>query len=287
MNFEDFVSFGYSELSRTMKIIGPFETDYHINYVVDGLCCDDHQIKNLCYTLLGFIGDIIEDDMRISSALDSGLDTGLKLKQELKNLLRNSWLKPKEELTKAQVISNRNPLILELIAHTVIKLQKDNPLFSFTNYVPIKVRPPHIKANESGIDLIALVQKDNKFYPFIGEVKAYYDNPGKGLIDACSKFLEVTEGLHNSEIRRSFKSFKLMSSTELGNKFWEKESLYSAVVGNDSEFKKEEYFCSRSQQIINVNCNTLFFVSHNFLKMNDLFEKIITILNQCIDELEE
>lgn len=285
---DEVVLFGYSELSKTIKLIGPFNTENHINYLIEGLCDNKSQIKNMCYALLGFIGDIVDDDLRLNSALDSGLGEGRKLKQEIKNLLNNSWLRPKDEnLSEYQIVSNRNPLILELIAHIVIKLQKDNPLFSFSNYIPVKIRPPHIKANEGGLDVIALVQKQNEYFPYIGEVKAYQNDPGGGLIDACIKFSEVSKGMHNSEIRRCLKSFKFVSNKELSDKIWENRSVFSAIVGTDSEYQKDGTFCSRSKEVSSVKCNTLFFISHNFIQMSDLFEEIIGTLYKSIDELED
>jgi hypothetical protein len=278
-------------LSTSISIKGPFETGHHINFIVSGLCDNDEQLEQLCWILLSFIGEICTKDLEIISVIDAGLGKGFDLKTEICKAMKNNWLIPANEIDiherEDKITKNRNPLIFELIAHTLLILQKENSSLSFAGAVPKQIRPPHINANEPGIDLIAIVEKD-EILPLIGEMKAYETDPGNGLIIACQKFNEVNEGKHNPEIRRTLRDqLSDYPKERISQKMWETEGLFSAVIGSDSEHSKKPGFSSRSDVVKNVECKTLLFIATPFIEMNILFERIIQVLSNCINKLVE
>ena len=284
---EENISKALFEIAQDIQISEPFCTSLHTNYFISNLIDNEKQRGNLCWVILGQLGNMYDNDLKIRSTIDAGLGKGNILKENLFNALKNAWLITSDHLTTDQIKNERDPLILELIAHVILIIQRDNLALQFDNIKPEYVRPPHSKANQGGLDMIVLSKKDGKFIPFLGEIKAYKNDPKTGLIDACKKFQEINLGVHNTEIRSYFCSLQVPEEIkqQISLSFWSNQSNLSAFVGHNKTSIVENDFCSSSEYVKNVKCSRLLYISTPFENINQLFEFIVIKLENCINEL--
>lgn len=293
MKIEIEVSRALGELADSVSVIGPVSVDSHINYVVTGLADTQHQRTNLSWCILGFIGNIIEADMAIDSAIGEGKVATDNLQRALKKRLGvgNPLELPQKE-------RKRDPLLQELISHALLLIhQRQEKLSAWLGTIQA-ISMPHLSPNDSGIDLIAIGSQNGIPIPIIGEVKAYEKAPWGGLNDACGKFSEILDGDYDDEIRGALKSLTQQNDLgftkeQLANNIWREQGHFGALVGHDSQYgqKGEKHidvnFSSRRAEVLKQNADNLFFISSPFSSMRSLFDDISSELLELSTKLSE
>lgn len=285
--FESKVRNAFLEIASTISISQPYPTPHHINYFVNNLANNESQINNLCWAILGFVGKIFDKDQKIRTTIDAGLGVGEKLKENLSDTLKLAWLRKADDLTREQILKERNPFLLELIAHVILKIQKEEVALRFDNINPEYIRSPHSKANETGLDIIVLSNRNGQFTPLLGEVKAYKDDPKAGFTEACKMFRDINSGLHNTEIREYFCNLNLTGGIKqkISENFWTNQSSFSALIGHNNTSSLANDYQTQSDYAREVECSNLFLVSAPFQEMDELFELLIITMEKHIDEL--
>lgn len=293
MTIEQEVSRALDELADSVNIIGPVPVARHTNYVVTGLADTCEQKSNLCWCILGFIGGIIESDMRIDSAIGTGHIATDNLKRSLEKRLDVGKC-----LTPSQKERKRDPLIQELIAHVLLVIHQRQEKFSNWLGTIHAIHKPHLSPNDSGIDLIAVGMLQDNPIPIIGEVKAYENDPWGGLDKACGKFTQVTAGEYDDEIREALKSLSRISEAgftneQLANSVWREQARFGALVGHDCRHASlgnnhidVNFSCQRAE-VLKQKPERLFFVTSPFSSMRSLFDSISDELVALADKLSE
>ena len=284
---ENNVDMALSEIANTIIISPPHCTPYHINYFINNLLNDEKQINNLCWVILGLVGKIFNRNQKIRTTIDAGLGTGEILVMNLSNALESAFLIRSNGKNRKKIINERDPLILELIAHVILLIQKEKPSLQFDNINPEYIRPPHSKVNEGGLDIIVLSNRNGQLIPLLGEVKSFKDDPKAGFIDACKMFRAINLGKHNTEIRDYFSNLNTPEETKqkLSSNFWTNQSNFSAFIGHDDSNGFANHYCSKSKHVKGIKCSNLFLISTPFRNMDTLFEEIISTLEKCLNEL--
>jgi hypothetical protein len=271
-NFEDQVSKAINELAVSVQIRGPFRTENHTNYIVTGLADTGDQLSNLCWCLLGFVGRIYEFDLTIDSVIGEGVTARENLLRALEKRLRVNRI-----LTEEQKAKNRDALLQELIAHVLVQVHRRQKKVPEWLGDVKACRPPHLLANDPGIDLIAIGESEGKTFPVIGEIKAYETDPIGGLAEACDKFTQVQNGEYDDEIREAIKGMdtnRSFSRQQLADNIWAGLGRFGALVGHDADHSCDDRTCSSRQAIIAQDSERLFFIASPYRTMRLSFDKI-------------
>ncbi|RLI53109.1 MAG: hypothetical protein DRP09_16505 [Candidatus Thorarchaeota archaeon] len=284
MDFEQEISSALIKLAASVQVTGPICTASHRSYIVTGLADTDEQMTNLCLCLLGFIGGIFEVDLSIDSAIGTGAQASDNLIKILKKRLSID-----QTLTARQKERNRDPLVQELISHTLVLIHQRKPLFPEWLADIQSCRPPHLSANDPGLDLIAVANEDGNPFPVIGEVKAYEKNPLGGFGTACVKFTQVRQGEYNDEIREAIKKSLDINSQftkqQLADNVWITIGRFGALVGYDSNYRFDENKPSTQSEVIAQDTKRLFFISSPYNSMRVLFDTLVDYLVELANNL--
>ncbi len=277
MDLETEVSRALDALASSVAVEGPFATGTHIGYKVSGLADIEDQRTNLCWVLLGFLGGIYEADFSIDSAIGSGTEASGNLISALEKRLDIG-----KSLSREQKERKRDPLLQELISHTLVHIHKRQvddgrpaPILCEWLGNAVACARPHLSANESGIDLIAIGAESNALHPVIGEVKAHEKDPKGAFAEACDKFTEVRRGDYNDEIRAALKDIGGtggFAREELARNIWVNIGRFGALIGHDSGFTCELDEASRAQSVTSQPASQLFFISTPFVSMRAFFD---------------
>ena len=275
LKLEEVVSRALDELTSSVVINGPHSVENHTNYEIVGLAETPEQIDNLCWSLLGFVGDVFTIDFNLDNAIGYADQAVKNLLEILKYSLGYS-----KTLTNQQKELNRDPLIHELIAHTLILIHQRNQIILEWLGEVIACRPPHLNANDSGLDLVAISRERGNIYPVVGEMKAYETNPSRGFSIACEKFSEVRTGIHNAELRRALKDMGSnlgITPQQLADNFWMNESKFGAVIGHENrdDINLSPDYCSTAKTVVDQPSEKLFLICSPFSSMRELFDHIV------------
>ena len=283
IEFDPRVSKALDGLTASARVIGPVHTDNHTTYVVKGLADTDEQITDLCWCILGFLGGAFQRDLSIDSAIGHGEHARANLSQILKKRVRVG-----EALTDKQKAASRDPLLHELISHTLLAIHRKKSILPEWLAKLQSCRPPHLSANDSGLDLIAIGAQDDTPFPIIGEAKAYEKNPHGGLDNACEKFTQVRRGEYNDEIRAAMRSLCAVvpfSKEELAASIWIDIGRFGALVGHDKRFGFDRAApCTRSQ-VLKQDPKRLFFIASPYNSMRGLFDDLVDRLSDLAESL--
>ncbi|MBT3322442.1 MAG: hypothetical protein HN392_09175 [Anaerolineae bacterium] len=293
MKIEIEVSRALDELADSVRVIGPVTVANHTNYVVTGLVDTHEQKRNLCWCILGFIGNIIEADMSIDSAIGNGKVATDNLQRALEKRLGVG-----DSLSLRQKERKRDPLLQELISHVLLLIHQRQEKLSVWLGTIQAISMPHLSPNDSGIDLIAIGSLYGAPISIIGEVKAYEKKPWDGLNNACKKFSEIVDGDYDDEIRGALKSLTKQSDIsftkeQLANNIWREQGHFGALVGHDSQYGKkgrshiDVNFSSNQGEVLKQNADNLFFISSPFYSMRSLFDDLTSELVELSNKLSE
>lgn len=281
MSIEEHVEKAIEELAQTVEVSGPHVTDTHTCYIVRGLSETPEQMENLAWCLLGFVGQLFEADLRIDSVIGVGTQAQKNLMDALKKRLDVD-----KELTLTQKERKRNPLLQELVAHTLVVVHQRVPKFPEWLGEVRAFRRPHLSPNESGLDLIAASWADDVLFAAIGEVKAYADDPLGGFRDACTKFTQVHHGEYNDEIRGAIKDMDCgFTKQDIANSIWLSTGRFCALVGHDAECPFDEARSSSSGHVRSQPGDRLFFIASPFGSMVEYFDVIAVKLVELAERL--
>ena len=172
------------DLSLSLSEEGPFRTTRHLNHFIRGICSNQSQRTNICWVILGFYARVCAAKFEIISTIDCINGTGKLLCENIRTTLtQESEIYPSTEFDDhSKNDKNRDPLLYELIIHALIYVisRKQQPVF--LTFEVVDVSPPHTKVYTQGIDLLGVVSEDGKYLPFIGEMKAYENDPKQGCL---------------------------------------------------------------------------------------------------------
>jgi len=282
-SFDIQVDQALEELTASVQVHGPIHTDNHVTYVVKGLADTENQMINLCWCILGFLAKAIQVDFTIDSAIGEGELARENLLQALRKRLRIY-----EPLTDKQKNDNRDPLIQELVSHTILAIHHRRDILPEWLAAVQSCETPHLSANNSGLDLIAIGVENSRPFTLIGEVKAYEKHPLRGLNVACKKFSQVRQGEYNDEIRpamRKLYSRVAFSIKDLAANIWVDEGRFGALVGYDSDYNFDvNQPCNRSE-VLKQDPRRLFFITTPYSSMKELFDKIVELLHDLAESL--
>lgn len=283
MSIEERMETAIAELAQTIEVSGPHGTETHTCYVVRGLSETPGQMESLCWCLLGFVGQVFEMDLRI----DSVIGAGSQAQENLMDALRKR-LDVGKDLTYDQKKSKRNPLLQELIAHTLVVVHQHAPkLLEWLGEV-VALRRPHLSPNDSGLDLIAASWVDDKLFAAIGEVKAYENDPFGGLSVACTKFTQVDQGQYNDEIRGALRDMDCgFTRQELADNIWLSTGRFCALVGHDADCPFDEAEPSSSGEVRSQPAERLFFVASPFRSMREFYDAVAVTMVELAQLLGE
>jgi hypothetical protein len=273
---EKIVEEAYDQLSSTISVDGPIFVGTHFNFIVHGITDDETQIRNLCWCILGFLDTMEEIDMRI----ESSIGVGAKAKENLYRILCKR-LNVDKPLIDEQITLNRNPLLQEIIGHVLVHIHKRRAILPRWLGEIRGCRNPHLNANDTGVDLVALGLFTDTYLPIIGEVKAYEKKPLFGFNLACEKFSQVRKGDYDDEIRGALKKLSKnggISTNDLANAIWMDRSNFGAVVGYDIDFQFDVNHPCERKYVLAQHPDRLYLVSTGFYKMRKLFDHISDLL---------
>ena len=283
IEFDPEVANALDRLTASARVIGPIHTDTHTTYVLKGLADTDEQITDLCWCILGFLAGAFLRDLSIDSAIGHGEQARANLSQILKKRVRVG-----EALTDKQKADSRNPLLHELISHTLLAIHRKKSILPEWLAKVQACRPPHVSANDSGPDLIAIGAEDDTPFPIIGEAKAYEKDPLRGLGDACEKFTQVRIGEYNDELRtalRDLPSAVPFSKEELAASIWKDIGRFGALVGHDRSFGFDiDAPCTKSE-VLKQDPKRLFFIASPYNSMRGLFDELADRLSDLAESL--
>lgn len=276
------------DLSLSLEEEGPFPTPKHLNHFIRGICSNPNQLTNICWVILGFYASVCEARFTIINTIEGVNGTGKLLCDNIRSaMVKESRIIPCTEIDNpSKIDNNRNPLIYELIIHVLLYVinHKRQPIFQ--KFDLIDVAPPHTNANTQGIDLLGVIKVDGKYLPFIGEMKAYENDPKRGFADACRIFISVNKGEHNTQIKSEYKNFDAFTREELANNIWSENGVFSAFIGNEECYTISSTYQSNAKNVNDTQCHTLINCSTPFESMKIMFENIVTTLYICLSELE-
>ena len=277
-----------SALSLSIEEEGPFETANHLNHFIRGICSNPEQLNNICWVILGFYARICKARFEIISTLDGTNGTGKLLCENIRSTLhQESEISPSAEFVdQSKIIKNRDPLLYELIIHALMYAINRKKVPNFLTYELNDIRAPHTKVYTQGIDLIGIASENGQFFPFIGEMKAYENDPQKGFIDACEMFISINNGSHNTEIKTVYENCDEFSREDLANNIWLGNSIFSAFIGHEETKKISPTYLSKAEKVKNINCYALVNCATPFTDMRKMFENIVTTLYSCLSEYE-
>jgi hypothetical protein len=234
---------------------------------------------------LGFVGRVYEVDLSIDSAIGEGTTARDNLLRALEKRLSVN-----DNLSDEQKERNRDPLIQELIAHALVLVhQRQLKVPEWLGDVSA-CKPPHLSANDSGLDLIAIGETRGNAFPVIGEIKAYERDPIGGFAIACEKFTQVRDGEYDDEIREAIKGMdrdRRFSKQQLADNIWSGMGRFGALVGHDADYSCEDETCSSRQSIIAQDSDRLFFIVSPFRTMRLLFDSISNEMVRLANTLGE
>lgn len=284
-DLEDEVNRALDELAVSVNVLGPNSVASHTNHIVSGLAETPEQIKNLCWCLLGFIGDIFNTDLQIDVAIGYGAQATSNLINTLQNRFSISKV-----LSDEQKERDRDPLLHELIAHVLILIHRRRSILPEWLGDVIACKPPHLNVNSPGLDLIALASENHTPYSIIGEMKAKEKKPSVGLIVACTKFTQMRQGEYNDELRQFYKGINPelgFSRQQLADNIWISESKFGAVIGHDSHenYALDIDFSSRSETVLAQPSDRLFLICTPYERMRDMFDTLVIQITQLALEL--
>ena len=283
MDIEEVADNAIDQLAGSMKVDGPTATSSHVCYVVHGISETPEQIENLCWCLLGFLGRIFEIDLSIDSAIGQGAQAEANLLGALKKRLHVD-----KELSEEQKQRNRDPLLQELIAHTLLVVHRRQGRFHQWLGELRAFRPPHLSANQSGLDLIAVGVHDGFLVPLIGEVKSTENGPLDGLCDACAKFSQVRKGEYDDELREAIKSMDCgFTKEQLAKNIWVSTSRFGAVVGHDQQHCFDPTCASQASQVLEQPSDRLFLVAAPYPSIRAYFDALSDELVRLAKKLGE
>jgi hypothetical protein len=209
-------------------------------------------------------------DMRI----DSAIGEGEQAEANLLNVLRNR-LDVDKELTKLQRVSKRDPLLQELIAHALLLVHRRQGHFNLWLGQLRALRPPHLSANQPGLDLIAVGVHDGALAPLIGEVKAKEEPPLEAFCEACEKFSQVRKGEYDDELREAIKAMDCgLTKQELADNIWVSKGRFGAVLGHDRKHGFDPARASEASEVLEQPSDRLFLVASPFRCMRDYFDAL-------------
>jgi hypothetical protein len=270
VDIEERVVQALDALATSLKVVGPVETSSHTCYVVSGISETSEQTENLCWCLLSLVGQIFEQDLSIDSAIGQGAQAEANLLSALGNRLGVG-----KELTTEQKERNRDPLLEELIAHALLLIHRRQGCFDLWVGELRAMRPPHLSANESGLDLIAVGVQEGALVPLIGEAKAREHSPLDAFCEACEKFSQVRRGEYNDELREAIKSMDCgVTNQQLANNLWVSTGRFGAVVGHDQDHSLDPKRASQASAVLEQPSDRLFLVASPFRRMRDYFDAL-------------
>lgn len=275
-NFDIQVDQALAGLMTSVQVHGPIHTDNHVTYVVKGLVDTEDQMINLCLCILGFLAKAIQIDFTIDSAIGEGELARENLLQALRKRLRIH-----ETLTEKQKANNRDPLLQELISHTILAVHHRRSILPEWLAEIQSCETPHLSANDSGLDLIAIGVENSRPFTVVGEVKAYEDDAWKGLSNACKKFSQVRQGEYNDEIRPAMSklySVVPFSKEELAANIWVDQGRFGALVGHDSAYSFDINETCTQSDVVKQDPKRLFFIASPYNSMRELFDRIVDVL---------
>jgi hypothetical protein len=282
---EKTVDDSYAYLCETIRVIGPIDVGSHKNFIVTGIADDNKQLYSLCWCILGFLDYVDEIEMKIESVIGDGT----KARDNLCRIL-NKRFGVEKKLTESQKRLNRNPLIQEIIGHVLIHLHRRKPIFPEFLGDAIVCRNPHLSANDTGVDLIALASLASCYFPVIGEIKAYEKEPIDGFNIACEKFSQVRKGEYDDEIRGALKRLSIkggVTNDDLANSIWVDSSKFGAIVGYDINYSFDTNSSCQKENVTEQNPSTLYLVSTSYKNMFGLFDDITQTLVALANSLGE
>jgi hypothetical protein len=257
-------------LAPSLEVDGPIVTSSHVCYIIHGISETPEQIENLCWCLLGFVGRIFEMDMRIDSAIGVAEQAEANLLGALKKRLDVD-----KELSEEQKERKRDPLLQELIAHTLLLIHERQGLFDEWLGELLAFRLPHLSVNVGGLDLIAVGAFDGALVPLIGEVKTTAERPLEKFCEACEKFSQVRSGEYDDELREAIKAMDCGFSTqELADNIWVCTGRFGAVVGHDREHCFDPTRTSEASSVLEQPSDRLFLIASPFASMRDYFDAL-------------
>lgn len=277
------VSDALGSLADTVEIQGPVTTDLYTGYVVSGIADTAMQRDNLCWCVLGFLGGIFEIDLTIDSAIGQGAQAADNLSIILCRRLRVG-----QSLTPRQKTLHRDPLLHEMICHVLVLVHKRRPILpEWLGHVR-SCRPPHLNANDSGLDLVALGSDGGEPLLAIGEAKAYENDPFSGLEKACRKFTQVCRGDYNDEIREAVKKCldldHRFTREDLASNIWVQIGRFGALVAHGQE-NLDISKPSSTTEVVSQDPARLFFITSPFESMRELFDELCERLAELAGSL--
>lgn len=280
------VSRALDSLAASVQILGPIPAGKHTNYVVTGLADTAEQRIELSWCILGFMGGIFEVDLSIDSAIGEGAQACENLMEILKKRLSVGKI-----LTDEQKERNRDPLLHELICHVLILIHRRRSILPKWLGEIQSCRPPHLSANDSGLDLMAMGVEGNNPFPVIGEAKAYEKAPLEGFNTACAKFTQVVQGEYNDEIREALKKSLDLSQQftkeQLAANIWVDIGRFGALVAHDLGHDFDVNAPCNKSEVVKQDPARLFFVTSPFSGMRGLFDSLtdkLEILTKSLGE---
>jgi hypothetical protein len=284
ISIETKVSCALDNLTVSIQVLGPISTGKHITYVIIGLADTTEEIIDLCCCILGFLGGIIEVDLSIDSAIGEGMQASDNLMKVLRHRLHVG-----EVLTDEQKKKNRDPLLHELICHVLVLIHQRCSILPAWLAEIQSCRPPHLSANDSGLDLVALGVEKGTPLPIIGEAKAYEKDPLNGLDAACEKFTQILQGEYNDEIREALKKSLDVShhftKEQLAANIWLDIGRFGALVAHDQEHGFDVNAPCTKPQVLKQDPKRLFFIASPFSSMRKLFDNLTDVLKALAESL--
>jgi hypothetical protein len=278
------ISCAVDNLAASVKVLGPFPTGKHTTYVVTGLADTTDQRTDLCWCVLGFLGGILEVDLSIDSAIGEGAQACDNLMKVLKHRLSLG-----ETLTDEQKQKNRDPLLHELICHVLVLIHQRRSILPGWLAAIQSCRPPHLSANDSGLDLVALAVEEGAPFPVIGEAKAYEKAPLDGFNVACGKFTQIVHGEYDDEIREALRKSLDVShhftKEQLAANIWIDIGRFGALIAHDQKHGFDVKAPCTKPQVLKQDPNRLFFVASPFISMRELFDNLTEILKTLVESL--
>ena len=272
--FEKQIEIAYSILVASVTSEGPHDTGTHKAYVIRGLAETPEQLVSLCWCILSFLDKVNEVDFKLESIIGSVEQAGKNLKNALATYFDiGVELAPSQESKDRK----RNPLIAEFISHILVHIHREKSIFPAWIGEVQGCKNPHSNVNDGGLDLIALGNIDSKFLPALGEVKAYEDDPAKGLNDACKKFTQIRNGIYNQQIRGALSSLNIkqgLSKEALAANIWERTSNFGAFVSFDQQNQFDITKHINRNHVKIQPPDRLFLIVTPYTNMEKLFDRI-------------